>query len=56
MLNSSTGIFSFQFSSMDGLDTMLENGPWFILNNTLIPKKWDPDVNLLKEDTGNVLV
>ncbi|GKB33852.1 hypothetical protein Tco_0873253 [Tanacetum coccineum] len=27
MLNSSTGIFSFQFSSMDGLDAMLENAP-----------------------------
>ncbi|GJW96750.1 ribonuclease H-like domain-containing protein [Tanacetum coccineum] len=25
MLNSSTGLFSFQFSSMDGLDAMLEN-------------------------------
>ncbi|GKD53096.1 late embryogenesis abundant protein, LEA-14 [Tanacetum coccineum] len=30
MFNSSTGLFSFQFSSMDGLDVMLENGPWFI--------------------------
>ncbi|GJT00414.1 retrotransposon protein, putative, ty1-copia subclass [Tanacetum coccineum] len=56
MLNSSTGIFSFQFSSMDGLDTMLENGPWFIRNNLLILKKWDTDVNLLKEDVGNVPV
>ncbi|GJT88539.1 hypothetical protein Tco_1070256 [Tanacetum coccineum] len=28
MLNSSTGLFSFQFSSMDRLDAMLENGPW----------------------------
>ncbi|GKD99075.1 reverse transcriptase domain-containing protein, partial [Tanacetum coccineum] len=54
MLKSSTRIFSFQFSSMDGLDTMLENGPWFIRNNPLILKKWDPDVNLLKEDVGNV--
>ncbi|GJT73461.1 hypothetical protein Tco_1032747 [Tanacetum coccineum] len=27
MFSSSTGLFSFQFSSMDGLDTMLENGP-----------------------------
>nr|GEZ35201.1 hypothetical protein [Tanacetum cinerariifolium] len=44
------------FSSMDGLDTMLENGPWFIRNNSLILKKWDPNVNLLKEDVGNVLV
>ncbi|GJV58474.1 putative RNA-directed DNA polymerase [Tanacetum coccineum] len=56
MLNSSTGIFSFQFSSIDGLDEVIENGPWFIRNNPLILKKWNPDVNLMKEDVGNVLV
>ncbi|GKG27764.1 putative reverse transcriptase domain-containing protein, partial [Tanacetum coccineum] len=56
MLNSSTRIFSFQFSSIDGLDVMLENGPWFIRNNPLILKKWNPDVNLLKEDVGNIPV
>ncbi|GKE31196.1 reverse transcriptase domain, reverse transcriptase zinc-binding domain protein, partial [Tanacetum coccineum] len=28
MFSSSTGLFSFQFSSMDGLDAMLENDPW----------------------------
>nr|GEV48471.1 hypothetical protein [Tanacetum cinerariifolium] len=38
MLNSSTGIFSFQFSSIDGLDAMLKNGLWFIRNNSLILK------------------
>nr|GEZ67035.1 hypothetical protein [Tanacetum cinerariifolium] len=37
-------------NSMDGLDAMLENGPWFIQNNSLILKKWHPDENLLKED------
>nr|GEZ83884.1 hypothetical protein [Tanacetum cinerariifolium] len=42
------------FSSMDGLDAMLENGSWFIRNNSLILKKWNPDVDLLKEDVGNV--
>ncbi|GJS25114.1 phospholipase-like protein [Tanacetum coccineum] len=47
---------AYPFSSMDGLDAMLENGPWFIRNNPLILKKWNPDVNLLKEDVGNVLV
>nr|GEX10328.1 hypothetical protein [Tanacetum cinerariifolium] len=52
MLNSSTMIFSFQFSSMEGLDAMLENGSWFIRNNPLILKKWNPDVNLLKKDVG----
>ncbi|GKE81941.1 zinc finger, CCHC-type containing protein [Tanacetum coccineum] len=56
LLNSSTGLFFFQFSSMDGLDSMLENGPCFIRNNLLILKKWNPDVNLLKEDVVNVPV
>ncbi|GKD34220.1 ARID DNA-binding domain-containing protein [Tanacetum coccineum] len=44
------------FSSMDGMDAMLENGPWFILNTLFILKKWNPDVNLLKEDVGNVSI
>ncbi|GJR54388.1 reverse transcriptase [Tanacetum coccineum] len=44
------------FSSTDGLDTMLENGPWFIRNNSLILKKWNSDVNLLKEYMDNVSV
>ncbi|GJT08900.1 retrovirus-related pol polyprotein from transposon TNT 1-94 [Tanacetum coccineum] len=54
LFSSSTGLFSFQFSSIDGLDAMLENGPWFIRNNPLILKKWHPDVNLLKEDVSTI--
>ncbi|GKE70138.1 copia protein, partial [Tanacetum coccineum] len=54
MLNSSTGLFSFQFSSTDGLNAMLENDTWFIRNHSLILKKWNPDVNLLKEDVENI--
>ncbi|GJR22983.1 copia protein [Tanacetum coccineum] len=58
MFSSSTRLFSFQFSSVDRLDAILENGPWFIWNNPLILKKWHPDENLLKEDvsTGPVWV
>nr|GEV97029.1 hypothetical protein [Tanacetum cinerariifolium] len=41
ILNSSTWIFSLQFSSIDGLDAMLENGLWFIRNNPLILKSED---------------
>ncbi|GJW71768.1 hypothetical protein Tco_0128685 [Tanacetum coccineum] len=40
--------------SMDGLDAMLENGPWFIWNNPFIMKKWHPDENLLKEDVSTI--
>ncbi|GJW11290.1 putative reverse transcriptase domain-containing protein [Tanacetum coccineum] len=43
------------FRSIDGVDAMLENGLWFIHNNPLILKKWYPDVNILKEDVGNIL-
>nr|GEV50818.1 hypothetical protein [Tanacetum cinerariifolium] len=42
--------------SMDGLDPILENGPWFIWNNPLIQKKLHPDENLLKEDVSTVPV
>ncbi|GJR92406.1 hypothetical protein Tco_0264580 [Tanacetum coccineum] len=56
MFISSTGLLFFQFSSMDGLNAMLENGPWFIRSHPIILKMWNPDVNLLKEDVGNVLV
>nr|GEW83347.1 hypothetical protein [Tanacetum cinerariifolium] len=56
MLNSSTGLFSFQFRSKDGLNSMLENGLWFIRNHLLILRKWNSDVDLLKEDVGNVPV
>ncbi|GKD81060.1 putative reverse transcriptase domain-containing protein, partial [Tanacetum coccineum] len=56
MFSSSTRLFSFQFSSIDGLDAMLEIGPWFIWNNPLILKKWHPDENLLKEDVNTVPV
>ncbi|GKC14268.1 retrotransposon protein, putative, ty1-copia subclass [Tanacetum coccineum] len=56
MFSSSTELFSFQFSSMDGLNAMLENGLWFIRSHPIILKKWNPDVNLLKEDVENVPV
>ncbi|GJW28201.1 zinc finger, CCHC-type containing protein [Tanacetum coccineum] len=56
MFSSSTGLFSFQFSSMDELDAMLENGPWFIQNNPLILKKRHPNENLLKEDVSTIPV
>ncbi|GKC13989.1 hypothetical protein Tco_1010771, partial [Tanacetum coccineum] len=56
MFSSSTGLFSFQFSSREGLNAMLENSPWFLRNSPLILKKWHPDLNLLKEDVGTPLM
>ncbi|GJR32577.1 putative reverse transcriptase domain-containing protein [Tanacetum coccineum] len=56
LANTAYGFFLGTDSSMDGLDAMLENGPWFIRNNPLILKKWYPDENLLKEDVSTVPV
>ncbi|GJS55009.1 retrovirus-related pol polyprotein from transposon TNT 1-94 [Tanacetum coccineum] len=56
MLNSSIRLFSFQFSSTEGLNSMLKNGPWFIRNHPHILRKWNPNVDLLKKDVGNVPV
>ncbi|GKB68838.1 putative reverse transcriptase domain-containing protein [Tanacetum coccineum] len=56
MFSSSTRLFSFQFSAIDGLDAMFENDSWFIQNNPLILKKWHPNENLLKEDVSTVPV
>ncbi|GJT32738.1 beta-caryophyllene synthase [Tanacetum coccineum] len=54
MMNSSNGLFFFKFSSKDGLDAMLENGPWFIRSFLLILRKLNPDANLLKVNVCNV--
>ncbi|GJX99807.1 reverse transcriptase domain-containing protein [Tanacetum coccineum] len=56
IVNPNSRLFFFQFSSMDGLNSKLENGLCFIRNNPFIIKKWDLDVNLLKEDVLNVLI
>ncbi|GKC84700.1 retrotransposon protein, putative, ty1-copia subclass [Tanacetum coccineum] len=56
IFSSSTDLFSFRFSFMDGLDAMLKNGPWFIQNHPLILKKWNPDENLLKEYVSTIPV
>ncbi|GKB56349.1 alpha/beta hydrolases superfamily protein [Tanacetum coccineum] len=45
-----------RFSSKDGMDAMIENGPWVICNVSLVMKKWTPDVNIMKEDVCNILV
>ncbi|GJW67651.1 putative ribonuclease H-like domain-containing protein [Tanacetum coccineum] len=46
----------FANTAYGGLDSMLENGSWFIWNNPLILKKWHPNLNLLKDDVSTILV
>ncbi|GKE21321.1 hypothetical protein Tco_1432833, partial [Tanacetum coccineum] len=44
MFSSSTKLFSFQFSSMDGLDEMLENGPWSSYARVMVELRADVEL------------
>ncbi|GKA79383.1 ATPase, F1/V1/A1 complex, alpha/beta subunit, partial [Tanacetum coccineum] len=53
MMNSK-GFFFFKFASIEGMNGVLENGPWFIRSAPIILKKWTPNAILLKEDLKSV--
>ncbi|GKE20604.1 hypothetical protein Tco_1432116, partial [Tanacetum coccineum] len=42
--------FYFKFSSLTGLEQVLEQGPWLIRNTPLILNKWTPDLSLNKDN------
>ena len=54
MMNSK-GLF-FKFSSIEGMNGVLENGPWFIRSVLIILKKWTPRASVVKEDLGSIPV
>ncbi|GJW57423.1 SPX and EXS domain-containing protein [Tanacetum coccineum] len=45
----SNGFFFFQFSSRDGMERVLENGPWLIRLVPIILNIWTPNTRLKKE-------
>ncbi|GKE27038.1 putative ribonuclease H-like domain-containing protein [Tanacetum coccineum] len=53
MMNSN-GFFFFKFTTIEVMNRVLENGPWFIRSAPIILKKWMPNANLLKEDKKSV--
>lgn len=50
------GFFFFKFASMQGVEDLLENGPYFIRNIPIILSKWPLNVSLTKEDLSKVPV
>ncbi|GKF03817.1 zinc knuckle CX2CX4HX4C containing protein, partial [Tanacetum coccineum] len=53
MMNSK-GFFFFKFDSWDGLEAVLEGGPWLIRKSLIILKKWSMDTRLLKEELTRI--
>ncbi|GKA19726.1 hypothetical protein Tco_0699641 [Tanacetum coccineum] len=57
MFSSSTRLFSFQFSSMDGLDAMLENGPCFVkLHGVLVTAFNEDGLSAISTKMGTPLM
>ncbi|GKC67999.1 ribonuclease H-like domain-containing protein [Tanacetum coccineum] len=50
------GFFFFKFSSIEGADSMLRDGPWMIYEIPIFLNKWSPLVSLLKEELLHVPV
>ncbi|GJV50422.1 nucleic acid-binding, OB-fold protein [Tanacetum coccineum] len=48
--------FFFKFSSTEGVDSVLRDGPWMIRGVPLFLNKWSPSVSLLKEELSCVPV
>nr|GEW56795.1 hypothetical protein [Tanacetum cinerariifolium] len=48
--------FFFKFSSTDGVDSVLRDGPWMIYGIPIFLNKWSPSVSLLKEELSRVPV
>ncbi|GJX47130.1 ribonuclease H-like domain-containing protein [Tanacetum coccineum] len=44
------GFFLFKFSSTEGVDSVLKDGPWMIRGVSIFLNKWSPSVSLLKEE------
>ncbi|GJX76051.1 hypothetical protein Tco_0322862 [Tanacetum coccineum] len=49
-------VFYFKFTSITGLEQVLEQGPWMIQNQPLILTKWAPNLALSKDEVSKVPV
>ncbi|GJW32958.1 hypothetical protein Tco_0052990 [Tanacetum coccineum] len=50
------GFFFFKFTSLSGLEQVLEQGPWLIRNIPIILTKWSPNLVLTKDKVTKVPV
>ncbi|GKB41078.1 retrovirus-related pol polyprotein from transposon TNT 1-94 [Tanacetum coccineum] len=56
IMSDDDGIFYFRFSSLTGLDQVLEQGSWLIRNVPIILTKWSPNMSLCKDEVTKVPV
>ena len=50
------GFFFFKFSTLQGVESILQDGPWMIQATPIFLNKWKPSMSLKKEDMSKVPV
>ena len=56
VLSLDNGFFLFTFDSVDHATNVLERAPWHMANRPLVLKRWQPNMQLLKNDLARILV
>ncbi|XP_022040462.1 uncharacterized protein LOC110943010 [Helianthus annuus] len=56
LMMNANGFFFFKFSTKEGMNRMLEDGPWLIRNVPIILREWSPNLKMEKEDIKAVPV
>ncbi|XP_021996301.1 uncharacterized protein LOC110893502 [Helianthus annuus] len=56
LMMNANGFFFFKFSTKEGMNRMLEDGPWLIRNVPIILSEWSPTLKMEKEDIKAVPV
>lgn len=56
IMKNEAGVFLFKFSSKDGLEHVLQQGPWLIRHSPLILRKWSLNIPLTKNEVTTIPV
>jgi hypothetical protein len=56
VLSSENGFFLFTFDHVDHATNVLERAPWHMENKPLVFKRWQPNMQFLKDDLAKVPV
>ncbi|GJX02179.1 retrovirus-related pol polyprotein from transposon TNT 1-94 [Tanacetum coccineum] len=54
VIRNDDGVFMFKFASKEGLDQVLQRGPWMILKSPIILNKWSSGMSLKKGEVTSV--
>ncbi|GJZ81308.1 zinc knuckle CX2CX4HX4C containing protein, partial [Tanacetum coccineum] len=46
VIENDSGMFFFKFHHEEGLNHVLDNGPWMVNNKPLVVQKWDVNMNI----------